>query len=119
MAKKSPDADAITSRLDREGIAALYHFTSIENLPRIARAQALSSKAVLEKTGNWPPPEPGGNEISFIQDRQNDNWDKVPFNFRTCTPMAWGVRRAKHLCFFVVGSQVATWEGVVFTDTNA
>jgi hypothetical protein len=119
MARYSPDAKAVASRLAQEGITALYHFTSIENLPKIAESQALCSKAVLEKTGKWPPPEPGGNEISFIQDRHNDNWDKVPFNFRTCTPMAWGVRQAKHLCFFVVGPQVATWDSVVFTDTNA
>src|SRR5437667_8374190 len=119
MTKKSPDAAAIASQLKHEGIVALYHFTSIENLPGIADAQALCSKQDLEDMGKWPPPEPGGNDVSLDLDRKNNNWDKVSLNFTTCTPMAYGVRQEKHLCFFVVSILVAEREGVTFTNTNA
>jgi len=42
------DAPAILSRLQREGVTAFYHFTSVENLPSICQLQALCSKKTLE-----------------------------------------------------------------------
>lgn len=114
-----PDAQAILSRLQREKIPAFYHFTSVRNLPDISRAQALCSKETLQAMGMWPPPVPGGNELSHRLDRRNRNWDKVGLNLTPFTPMAYRKKREQHLCFFVIRPEVAAWSGVVFTDTNA
>lgn len=113
------DAEAIIQRLRHEKIPALFHFTSIENLPLIKEMNSLCSKEVLEKAGKWPPPEPGGNELSHNLDRANQIWDKVSFNFTPYTPFAYRKKQQRHLCFFVVDIRVASREGVVFTDTNA
>ena len=40
-----PDAAAILSRLTQEGVNALYHFTSVENLPSICQIQAFPRDA--------------------------------------------------------------------------
>ncbi|HLG64072.1 MAG TPA: DUF4433 domain-containing protein [Ktedonosporobacter sp.] len=113
------DADAILSRLKKEGITALYHFTSVENLPHICRAQALYSKADLQTRGLLPLVDTGGNDLSFNLDQRNDNWDKVSLNLTPYTPMAYHRKRDQHLCYFVIAPKVATLSGVIFTDTNA
>jgi hypothetical protein len=102
-----------------EKIQALYHFTSVENLPSIRRMGALCSKQVLEDANLWPVSECGGNELSHNLDRWNDNWDKVALNFTPHTPMLYHKKQQCHLCFFVIKVDVATFAGVVFTDTNA
>lgn len=114
-----PDALAISTRLAKERITALYHFTSIENLPYICRRQALCSKQMQESEGLWPPPMPGGNTLSHGLDRYNGNWDKVSLSFTPFTPMVYHKKRQDHLCFFVVEPEVATWLNVIFTDSNA
>jgi hypothetical protein len=114
-----PDARRIAQRLSRERITALYHFTSIENLDLIRQMGGLCSKQVLEDAGQWPPPEPGGNELSHNLDRYNNNWDKVSLNFTPHTPMAYRKKPGSHLCFFIVNTDVACRSGVVFTDSNA
>lgn len=113
------EADQILRRLRMERIPALFHFTSVENLRLIRNMGALCSKQVLENSGHWPPPEPGGNQLSHSLDRQNGNWDKVSLNFTPHTPMAYRKKQASHLCFFVIDVSVAAREGVIFTDTNA
>jgi hypothetical protein len=114
-----PDAHNISARLKKEGITALYHFTSVENLPLVSQHQALSSKEVLESNGDWPVPQPGGNERSHALDRQKGNWDFVSLNFTPHTPMAYDKKKVLHLCFMEISTDVAFREGVIFTDSNA
>jgi len=114
-----PDANAILARLRGEGVTTLYHFTSVENLRLICEAQGLCSKQMLENRGKWPCPVPGGEGPSHVLDRRNGNWDMVHLNFTPYTPMAYGKKQRGHLCFFCIHPQVASWIGVVFTDTNA
>lgn len=113
------DADAILSRLKKEGITALYHFTSVENLPYICRTQALYSKAELQARGILSYVGTGGNDLSLNLDQRNDNWDKVALSLTPYTPMAYHRKRDQHLCYFVVTPNIATLSGVIFTDTNA
>lgn len=113
------DATAILTRLAKEQVTALYHFTSVENLPYICARQALCSKEIQESEGRWPPPIPGGNNLSHNLDRYNGNWDKVSLSFTPFTPMVYGKKRKNHLCFFAIEPEVATWSGVIFTDSNA
>lgn len=114
-----PHADRILERISRERIRALFHFTSIENLALIKSMNALCSKHVLQNAGRWPPPEPGGNDLSHNLDRFNNNWDKLSLNFTPHTPMAYHKKQASHLCYFALDVSVAARAGVVFTDTNA
>ncbi len=116
---QGPDASQIIERLQKEGIEQLYHFTSVENLAGIASAQALCSKQVLESAGRWPPPEPGGNELSHNLDRSIGNWDKVSFNLTPSTPMAYRFRQRAHACYCLVPASIAGRGGVVFTNANA
>ena len=113
------DAATIRSRLVQEGIATLYHFTSVENLPGIAHHQGILSKAELERFGNWPPPSPGGNEDSHRRDRRLGNWDKVHLFFNPNTPMVYRAKSEDHLCFLEVPIDMACLRGVVFTHANA
>jgi hypothetical protein len=115
----NPYAQALSQKLVSEGIKNLYHWTCVENTPSIRQTLALCSKARLEEQGLWPSPKPGGNELSHDLDRHRDNWDKVCLNFSPYTPMCYHKKRESHLCFFVIKPEVATWEGVVFTNTNA
>jgi hypothetical protein len=116
----SHQAADILSRLRREQIRCLYHWTYLVNFPVIRQVGALCSKQTLQDLGLWPPPKPGGEGVSWDQDRRHDNWDKFGLNFTPHTPMAHNRKvRGEHLCFFIVKTEVATWEGVWFTDTNA
>lgn len=116
----APQASGIQSRLRREGVEYLYHWTNLENLPSIQQVGALCSKQTLEDLGLWPPPRPGGEGISTSQDRRHGNWEKVEFNFTPYTPMAHKRKeRGDHLCFFITRVEVASWQDVEFTDTNA
>ncbi len=114
-----PDAAAILARLQREGVTALYHFTSVENLPGICQMQALCSKKTLEDARRWPPPVTGGRGPSHSLDQYQGNWDKVSLNLTPYTPMVYHRKREQHLCFLVIRPEVATLSGIVFTDTNA
>jgi hypothetical protein len=113
------DATAILARLKHEGITALYHFTSVENLLGICQMGALCSKQRLEDAHRWPCPVPGGKGPSHSLDRSIGNWDKVSLNLTPHTPMAYWRKREQHLCFILVNPKVATWSGVVFTNSNA
>src|SRR5579884_212127 len=114
-----PEAAAIHTRLTKEGIKALYHFTSVENLPSICQTQALCSKQTLEGKRLWPPPSTGGKGPSHSLDRYKGNWDKVSLSLTPHTPMIFHRKKEQHLCFLLVSLEVATWLGVEFTDTNA
>ena len=118
-ARRHRDADQILQKLREERISALYHFTSIENLPWIREMKALCSKQALEGMGRWPAPEPGGNPLSHDLDRHYGNWDRLALNFTLFTPMAYWKKREKHLCFFILSIEAAALDGVSFTDTNA
>jgi hypothetical protein len=113
------DAQAIIAKLLGEGITALYHFTSVENLASICQQRALLSKAELESRGLSRPPVPGGNELSLKLDREQGNWDKVSLSLTPHTPMAYRRKRETHICFFVIPIEVAARAGVIFTDSNA
>jgi hypothetical protein len=113
------DAEAIIAKLRGEGITALYHFTSVENLASICQQRALLSKAELESRGLSRPPVPGGNELSLKLDREHGNWDKVSLSLTPHTPMAYHRKREIHICFFVIRIEVAARAGVIFTDSNA
>src|SRR5712691_10877424 len=114
-----PDANAILARLKREGMVALYHFTSVENLPGICQMQALCSKGTLKSESGTLPVVTGGNPLSHSLDRYRGNWDKVSLNLTPYTPMVYHKKKEQHLCFIVISLEVAAWTGVVFTDTNA
>jgi len=116
---RHPETDRILEKLREEGVPALYHFTSVENLRVVRELNALCSKELLERAGRWPVAEPGGDQLSHDLDRYNNNWDKISLNFTPHTPMAYHKKQQKHLCFFVIDIAVAAWRGVVFTDTNA
>jgi ssDNA thymidine ADP-ribosyltransferase, DarT len=116
---KDDPALMILERLQRERIAALYHFTSIDNLPSIRDTDRLCSKGVLCDLGQWPCADPGGNEVSHALDQQNGNWDKLSLTYTPRTPMAYHKKLQKHLCFCVIDVGAATLPDVVFTDTNA
>src|SRR5712691_9430438 len=80
-----PDANAILARLKREGMVALYHFTSVENLPGICQMQALCSKGTLKSESGTLPVVTGGNPLSHSLDRYRGNWDKVSLNLTPST----------------------------------
>ena len=119
MVDRDPDAPMIIKRLDDEGIEYLYHFTNLENLTGISSHNALCSKKVLETCGEWPCPSPGGNDLSHVQDRKNNNWEKIALNFTPQTPMVYHKKRRDHLCFLLIAKEVAGWRDVIFTDTNS
>ncbi|WP_376795594.1 DarT ssDNA thymidine ADP-ribosyltransferase family protein [Thermogemmatispora sp.] len=50
---------------------------------------------------------------------KNNNWDKVSLSFTPYTPMAYHVKRRRHLCYLCISPEVAALQGVIFTDTNA
>jgi hypothetical protein len=116
---RHPDASAMLARLYQEGVTALYHFTSIDNLPSICERGFLYSKDLLSQIGILEFVDCGGNEFSLSLDKRNDNWDKVSLSFSPYTPMAYHAKRQKHLCYFCVSPEIATLQGVIFTDTNA
>jgi len=80
------EADEILTRLRQEGITTLYHFTNVKNLSGIVEQGAML-QAIAEERKEWPPPSPGGNEISHDLDRKNGNWDKVSLSLTPNTPM--------------------------------
>ncbi len=92
-----PDANAILVRLKREGITALYHFTSVENLHGICQMQALCSKQTLENERRRLPLVTGGNPLSHSLDRSRGNWNKVSLNLTSHTPMVYHRKREQHL----------------------
>src|SRR5947209_17862402 len=112
------DGHPIVRRLAAERIQALYHFTSVENLPLIVATGGLLSKHALQRH-HIAPPAPGGNEVSRDLDRRNDNWDFVSLSFTPHIPMAYYKKRDSHLCYFVLHPHVAALPGVMFTDRNA
>lgn len=116
----SPQASDIQEKLRREGIRHLFHWTSLENLPFIAQAQALCSKQTLEGMDLWPCPSPGGRGPSHNLDRHHGNRGSIGLNFTPYTPMVYHRKRdGKPLCFFIIKAEVATWRNVMFTDENA
>jgi len=112
-------ADKILARLEKERISALYHFTSVENLPGVSQHQGLCSKCFLESKNAWPVPQPGGNQQSHELDQIKGNWDLISLTYTPHTPMAYRKKSLCHLCFLEISIDVALREGVVFTDSNA
>lgn len=119
MIKTSPEARQILQILKSHNIQSLWHFTDIRNLPLIKKLNGLRSKESLEKEGYLTKIYCGGNELSHDLDRKLGNWDKISLNFTPHTPMAYHIKKEKHLVFIEIDISVATFEGVFFTDCNA
>jgi len=113
------NAKDIVARLKAEGINYLYHFTSILNLPGILERNALLSKEVQESCGVWPCPDPGGNDISHGLDKSLGNWNGIALNLTPQTQMGYHKKREKHICFFLISTEVSGWKDIIFTDTNS
>jgi len=113
--------------LDKHGIQKLYHFTAIDNLAVIAECGGLWSKEKLERAGLFDKIITGGNDLSISLDRSLGNWDKISLHFCPRTPMAYRIQQnfwnrdpqTAHICYFIINSSIALWDGVIFTDTNA
>lgn len=118
MVDQDPDAPKILARLKSEGIDFLYHFTRIENLPSISRHNALCSMEYLESIGE-PCHYPGGNAISLQQDTINDTRNHTKLSLTPQTQMGYWRKREVHLCFFVISTEVAGLEDVIFTNSNS
>jgi len=112
-------AAQIKRTLEENGIKILYHFTPISNLKCIAQYECLLSKEKLENKGIFADIETGGNELSLQLDRELGNWSKVHVYFCPHTPMAYGEQGGKHIVYVLINPEVAIWENVLFTDTNA
>ena len=97
----------------------MWHFTDIRNLPLIKKLNGLRSKDFLERSGYLNNVYCGGNELSHDLDRALDNWDKISLNFTPHTPMAYYLKKKKHLVFIEIDIHVAAIETVYFTDRNA
>lgn len=103
-----------------EGVSALYHFTSIENLPLIRVFGGLCSKKILEATGHWPHKiKASGDPFSWDLDKACGNWDYVALSPTPHTPMAYRKKTKLRLCFFVIDLDVVNTAGTLFTNTNA
>jgi hypothetical protein len=111
-------AAQIKRTLEENGIEILYHFTAIGNLKWLAQ-YGLLSKEKAETKGIFADIETGGNELSLQLDQELRNWDKVHLDFCPHTPMAYGKQGEKHIVYILINPEVATWENVLFTDTNA
>lgn len=113
--------------LNKHRIERFYHFTSVENLLIIAECNGLWSKQRLEEMELLDKIVTGGNQTSLDLDRERGNWDKVHLYFCPKTPMSYRVQensenrnpQSSHLCYLVIDPEVALWNGVFFTDTNA
>ena len=114
-----PDASEIAERLKKEGISALYHFTSVENLSLIRKMGGLCSKNILEDSDLLEEVRLGGNDLSRQLDRERGNWNMVSLNYTPYTPMVYHKKPEEHLCFLEVDPRVALRAGVAFTDRNA
>jgi hypothetical protein len=112
-------AARIKQTLEGNGIKILYHFTPISNLKWIAQYGCLLSKENLENKGIFPDIKTGGNELSLQLDRELGNWGKVHVYFCPHTPMAYGQQGQEHIVYVLINPEVAAWENVLFTDTNA
>jgi hypothetical protein len=119
----SYEAAAIVARLRLEGIDYLYHWTSVENLPGIRDMGSLCSKQILkDHYSMWlSKVEPGGNQQSHELDERLGNYDKLALNFTPHTPMVFNRKKdiGNQICFFIIKAEVAAWQGVMFTRTNA
>jgi len=105
--------------LRQHGIEVLFHFTSVQNLKGISEMNGLCSKKMLSEAGRWPPPWSGGDQLSHNLDMSCGNWDMVSLSYVPNTPMAYHRKQQEDLCFVEVDPSVATWSGVLFTNTNA
>jgi len=112
MIKTSLEAQQILQILKSHNIQSLWHFTDIRNLPLIKKLNGLRSKEFLEKRGYLTRVYCGGNELSHNLDRELGNWDKVSLNFTPHTPMAYHIKKEKHLVFIEIDISVATFERV-------
>ncbi len=105
--------------LQQNNIKSLWHFTDINNLPLIKKLEGLKSKEFLENTGRLNDILCGGNDKSHCLDKQLDNWNKISLSFTPHIPMVYHIKKDKHLVFIEINTEVATLDGVYFTDTNA
>ncbi|SHF22183.1 protein of unknown function [Thermoanaerobacter uzonensis DSM 18761] len=118
--KFSPARDQILKILKENNINSLWHFTSIINLTLIKKFNGLRSKLFLEKQGCLNDVRCGGNKISHDLDKVLGNWDKISLGFTPHTPIAFQKKKEiGHLVFIEVDPEVAAFEGVYFTDSNA
>ena len=114
----SPEAEHIRKRLAAEGIDTLWHFTDIENLPLI-QGNGLFSKARLEAENIFEQVKTGGTNESIEADRQRGNWNFISLAYTHSTPMFYHCKQKQHLVYWAVDPEVASLEGVLFTNKNA
>lgn len=119
MVNYSSQKDQILHHLKSNNIQSLWHFTNIFNLSNIVAYGGLRSKEFLEDNSFLDRIICGGNPLSLDLDKRFGNWDKISLNFTPYTPMAYHKKKEAHLVFIELDIEVATFEGVYFTDCNA
>lgn len=117
---KYSEKETILKILRDHNIDSLWHFTDIRNLSNIKKLGGLLSKEkLLDEELLFISVIPGGDPISILLDIHLGNWDKISLSFTPHTPMSFRKKREKHLVFIEISPEVATFDGVYFTDRNA
>lgn len=106
------------NKLIKKGIASLWHFTDINNLPLIYKLGGLRSKESLLEYDVGEKISYGGNNLSHELDVRNGNWDKISLSFATNTPMFYHLKTERHFVFIEIDPTIVD-ENTYFTDTNA
>lgn len=116
---KNSEKETISKILRNHNINSFWHFTEIRNLSYIKEKKGLLSKQNLEKEKLIDKIILGGSKESLELDKKIGNWDKISLSFTPHTPMSFYKKLEKHLVFIEISSEVATFDGVYFTDRNA
>ena len=93
----------------------LIHYTYIENLPYILKANGLFSRYYLEST-NLPMPNPGGNQLSYNLDEHYGQLDYIHSSLCDHLPM---FSNKKYVVVILVDINVVRYEDALFSDMNA
>ncbi len=90
----------------------LYHFTANENLDSI-KEYGLLSKQKLKEKNLWPPPSPGGNELSRNLDQQSGIDRYVSLCMTQNHPMEYKLRMTgKHITYLKILPEILKMDGV-------
>lgn len=117
---KYSEKETILKILRDHNIDSLWHFTDIRNLSNIKKFGGLLSKEkLLDEKLLFISVIPGGDIKSIFLDIFLGNWDKISLSLTPHTPMSFHKKRENHLVFIEISPEVATFEGVYFTDRNA
>jgi len=125
-----PESGEMEKVLDSYKIDKLFHFTCVDNLELIAKHGWIWSKKKLKEKGLIDEDKVifCSNKVSHNLDDRHGNLDKVHLSFCYRHPMIYSIMTRKdqsrdpqsaHICYLVIKREVALWNGVVFTDTNA